>query len=145
MVKINLVVVYKAAYALAGLMTVICGLVHLCKWGFGSVSISKMVSNPSVVCGMIALLLMVNGLYMIISPWLIYVPKVKKWYNWWSLPVSLAWLLVTSAVTFFFVGFLGLFTSIFMWIITIAGIVLLVFTCKNGSVSSSSSEDQYNP
>ena len=146
--KIDLIKIYKAGYSFLGLMTAICGLVHLCANDFGKVSINKLQSNASVICGLIALLLMVNGIYMIVSPWLAYVPKVKKIYNWWSLPVSLAWMLVTSAVTFFFVGILGLIVSIFLWLLTICGVVLLVLTCKSGAGnlnSSSSDDDQFNP
>ena len=146
MPKIDLIKIYKAGYSFLGLMTAICGLVHLCANEFGSVSIKKLYSNVTVICGLIALLLMANGIYMILSPWLRYVPKVKKWYNWWSLPVSIAWMLVTSAVTFFFVGILGLLVSILFWLMTIFGVILLVLTCKNGNDnSSSSSDDQFNP
>ena len=99
MVQINLTVILKGLYALCGLMVLLCGLIHLCKWGWKGWHIKGLQSNGSVVCGFVALLLMINGIYMIISPFIVFIPSVGKFGgSFWNLHTSIAWLIVTGSL-----------------------------------------------
>ncbi|BFU23293.1 hypothetical protein EHI8A_144970 [Entamoeba histolytica HM-1:IMSS-B] len=145
MIKINLTLILRGLYAFCGLLVILCGLIHLCKWGWSNWSIHGVKSNASVICGFVALLLMVNGIYMIISPWAMFIPVAKQYINFWNAPVTIAWLIVTGIITLFYVGFFGLFTSIIIWLVSIYAIVVVVLSCVKGGDEEQSSEDKNDP
>ncbi|ELP85110.1 hypothetical protein EIN_080820 [Entamoeba invadens IP1] len=129
MVSINFTLILRGVYAFAGLFVFLTGLIHLCVSGWKGWSVHGVQSNASVVCGFIAILLMINGIYMILSPFVMYIPVAKDYANFWNLYTSVAWLIITGIVTLFFTGFFGLTTSIICWLVSIFAIVLSVLSC----------------
>ena len=145
--KLDLVKIFRGAHAFSGVLCFIIGLVHLCVHGWGHWSITKLQSNGSVVCGFVAFLLMVNGIYMVVAPIATLWSKIRKVANIWNVYLSIAWNIVTGIICLFFLGYMGLFFSIAMWLVAIFGIVIAILSCNGiGKRDESSSSDEiFNP
>ncbi|KAL7718621.1 hypothetical protein QTN25_003988 [Entamoeba marina] len=146
-VKINVTLILRGFFAFTGLFIFLTGLIHLCKSGWSGWSVKGIESNASVVCGFIAILLMVEGIYVLVSPWVFLIPTVKDYVNIWSINTSLAWMLITGIITLFFSGWFGLITSILCFICAIFCIVLSVLSCVTKKQEDDEEErnDPYNP
>ncbi|KAL7718620.1 hypothetical protein QTN25_003987 [Entamoeba marina] len=144
-IQVNITLGLRAFFAFTGVFIFVTGLIHLCKFGWGNWSVKGIKSNSTAVCGFIAVMLLIEGLYVIISPWVFLIPSIKNHGNFWSINASIIWMVITAIIILFFVGWVGLITSIMCWICAILNIMVSLIGCVTKEERNDKNKDPYNP